>query len=240
MPSPHSSILGNILAAAACLLLAAGHARADGIEAEYIAAGIFETGLTAEMPADADCPAITLGFASRLNRSGRRRKSVHGSFHAGVDWALPEGTPIVAIADGLVVDRGDDPGGSRGNYVVIEHPAPGEGIRSSYVHLSGFNVEDNQEVNKGQVIGYVGGTGRNTTFVHLHLNVFGKEAVEVGKRRWRYRYDYLQFLSGDMTPIDPVKKRRRKVNAAYMDQAGKVHPPGARVIWPFICQRRTH
>ena len=42
-----------------------------------------------------------------------------------------------------------------------------------------------------------------------------------------------------MTPIDPVKKRNQKVKVAYMDQLGNVHPSGAKMIWPFVCERKA-
>lgn len=192
------------------------------------------------MPKDANCPEISLGFASRYNRSGRLRGKSHGAYHAGVDWALPKGTPIVAIADGRVIDKGDDPGNPRGNYITLEHDAIYLGISSNYVHLSGFNVDKHQNLKQGDVIGFVGQSGKGATFVHLHLNMYGEDRVYVGNRSWKYRYDYVQFLSGDMTPIDPVKKRQQKVKVAYMDQFGNVHPSGAKVIWPFICERTVN
>lgn len=223
---------------AVALMLAAGGSIGEGISEAQIAAGLFETGLMAEMPVDAECPPISLGFGTTLNRSGKKRTEAHGLVHAGVDWTLPEGTPIVAIADGIVVETGEELEGPRGNFVAIEHDSPGSRIYSSYVHLSGFNVARGQGVRRGQVIGFVGKTGRSATYVHLHLNVYGSESVMVGGRRWRYRYDYLQLLSGDMTPIDPVKKRQRKVPVAYIDQSGQIHPPGAKVIWPFACKTK--
>ncbi|HJO75231.1 MAG TPA: M23 family metallopeptidase [Rhodospirillales bacterium] len=245
MPSPRSFKFGNIFTVAVfCAALAAGPTLSRGaetdLEKEYIAAGIFETGLTLEMPKKAKCPEMTLGFASRLNRSGRMRSKRHGAYHAGVDWALPEGTPILAVADGQVIDRDEELHKSRGKFVVIEHGSPHDGLYSSYVHLSGFNVNSNQAVKKGQVIGFVGKTGKGATYIHLHLNIFGKETIRVGNRKWKYRYDYLQLLSGDMSPIDPARKRQQKVKVAYMDQDGKVHPTGAKVIWPFACERKIN
>ncbi|HLC26001.1 MAG TPA: M23 family metallopeptidase [bacterium] len=246
-PSPHLSKLGIIFAvASACVSLAASQTTVSqrsitGTEEEYIAAGIFETGLTAEMPEDANCPVIASGFADRYNRSGRLRSEyAQWLFHAGVDWGLPEGTPIVAIADGRVIARQiDEPGSELGNHVIIRHYPRRDDISASYVHLSGFNVDVNQEVKLGQVIGFVGKTGKGVTYSHLHLNIYGRQQTQLGNRKIRYRYDFLQLLSGDMTPIDPVKKRNQKVKVAYMDQFGKVHPPGAKVIWPFICERKV-
>lgn len=221
-----------LLAAPAALSAAAVPADPPELVAQSVAAGIYETGLVPDMPAGAKCPAMTLHFGSRLNRSGKARSANHGAYHAGVDWALPVGTPILAIADGEVFARRADLDKSTGNHVIIRHSRE---FSSTYTHLSAFNVEEGQSVSKGQVIGFLGQTGRNTTYAHLHLNIYGRERMQVGNRTWRYRYDYLQFLSGDMSPIDPVKKRKQKVKVAYMDRAGKIHPADAKVIWPFVC-----
>lgn len=227
---------GAAVVAAAFFLVATPGAFGQGTPGEQIAAGLFETGLSPQMPADADCPAMSLGFGTRFNLSGKKRTEAHGTVHAGVDWTLPEGTPVVAVADGRVIERGENPNDVRGNYVAIEHRGLGARIYTSYVHLSGFNVDRGQDTKRGQVIGYVGKSG-NATYVHLHLNVYGDRLVRVGGRKWRYRYDYLQLLSGDMTPIDPVNKREHKVPVAYVDQSGHIHPPGAKVIWPFACTK---
>lgn len=225
------------IAAAALSVVAPPNAVGQGTPEEQITAGLYETGLSPQMPADAHCPEMSLGFGTQLNRSGNKRTEAHGIVHAGVDWVLPEGSPVLAIADGRVIERGQDLEGARGNYVAIEHHGLGARIFSSYVHLSGFNVDQGQNVRRGQAIGYVGKTGRSATYVHLHLNVYGDRSMQVGGRKWRYRYDYLQLLSGDMTPIDPVKKRYQKVPVAYIDQHGQIHPSGAKVIWPFACTK---
>jgi len=219
-----------------------GQTNVTGTEAQYIAAGIFETGLIQEMPEDANCPGISSGFADRYNRSGRLRSEYSPwLFHAGTAWGLPEGTPILAIADGRVIAKHvDAPGSATGNLVILGHDLGRDDISSSYVHLSGFNVGVNQKVRIRQIIGFVGSTGAGVTYPHLHLNIYGRRQIQIGNRQLRYRYDFLQLLSGDMTPIDPVKKRNRKVKVAYRDQFGKVHPPGAKVIWPFICERKAN
>lgn len=209
---------------------------AQGTSDEQIAAGLYETGLLPELLEDAVCPEMSLGFGTKFNRSGKQRTAAHGTVHAGVDWALPEGTAVVAISDGRVLETGENVD-VRGYYVAIEHRGLGTRIYSSYVHLSKLNVDRHQDVRRGQVIGYVGKTG-NATYAHLHLNVYGDRSMPVGGRRWRYRYDYLQLLSGDMTPIDPVKKREQKVPVAYIDQSGQIHPPNAKVIWPFACTNK--
>ena len=91
------------------------------------------------------------------------------SSHTGTDIACAEGTPILAAADGIVtVANGlDSWGGSYGYYIQIDH---GGGLETLYAHCSSICVATGQQVQAGQVIGYVGHTGR-VTGNHLHLEV---------------------------------------------------------------------
>lgn len=91
------------------------------------------------------------------------------SSHTGTDIACTEGTPILAAADGTVtVANGlDSWGGSYGYYIQIDH---GGGLETLYAHCSSICVTTGQQVQAGQVIGYVGHTGR-VTGSHLHLEV---------------------------------------------------------------------
>ena len=91
------------------------------------------------------------------------------SFHDGVDIAAPEGTAILAAADGVVVtaNRTDSWGGSYGYYVKIRHD---ETYETLYAHCSEVLVKAGQEVEQGDVIALVGSTG-NSTGKHLHFEV---------------------------------------------------------------------
>ena len=91
------------------------------------------------------------------------------SSHTGTDIACAEGTPILAAADGVVtVANGlDSWGGSYGYYIQIDH---GGGLETLYAHCSSICVTTGQQVQAGEVIGYVGHTGR-VTGNHLHLEV---------------------------------------------------------------------
>ena len=91
------------------------------------------------------------------------------SSHTGTDIACAEGTPILAAADGVVtVANGlDSWGGSYGYYIQIDH---GGGLETLYAHCSSICVTTGQQVQAGQVIGYVGHTGR-ATGSHLHFEV---------------------------------------------------------------------
>ena len=91
------------------------------------------------------------------------------SSHTGTDIACAEGTPILAAADGTVTVANslDSWGGSYGYYIQIDH---GGGLETLYAHCSSICVATGQQVQAGQVIGYVGHTGR-VTGNHLHLEV---------------------------------------------------------------------
>ena len=91
------------------------------------------------------------------------------SYHSGTDIAVPEGTPILAAADGTVTIANalDSWGGSYGYYVKIDH---GGGLTTLYAHCSSICVTTGQQVKAGEVIAYVGQTGR-ATGPHLHFEV---------------------------------------------------------------------
>ena len=101
------------------------------------------------------------------------------SSHTGTDIACAEGTPILAAADGVItVANGlDSWGGSYGYYIQIDH---GGGLETLYAHCSSICVTTGQQVQSGQVIGYVGHTGRATgSHLHfeIHINKIRKDAM---------------------------------------------------------------
>ncbi len=100
------------------------------------------------------------GFGDRLDPF-----SGEGTFHSGVDIAATYGEPIHAAADGFVVWVG--PKSGSGRLVVIDH---GAGLTTWYAHLSAFRVNSGQSIHRGDVIGYVGSSGRSTG-PHLHYEV---------------------------------------------------------------------
>lgn len=110
----------------------------------------------------------------------RRLHPVHKVYkpHTGVDYAAPAGTPIVAVADGVVTFKGW--GGGGGNTLKIKHAG---GFMTGYLHLRGYakGIQQGTHVSQGQTIGYVGSTGTSTG---PHL-------------------DYRVWRNG--TPIDPLK-----------------------------------
>ncbi len=87
------------------------------------------------------------------------------AFHAGLDIATNLNNPVVVTADGVVIQVGFDK--YKGNFVSISH---GNGFSTEYWHLNKYAVKSGQKVNRGQVIGYVGKTGK-ALGPHLHYEV---------------------------------------------------------------------
>jgi murein DD-endopeptidase MepM/ murein hydrolase activator NlpD len=89
-----------------------------------------------------------------------------GEFHTGIDIGAPSGTPVRATADGDVKLAGLANG--YGREVILDH---GNGLETCYAHLSGFAVMQGQHVVRGEVIGYVGTSGRTVGGANLHYEV---------------------------------------------------------------------
>ena len=107
------------------------------------------------------------GFGYRSDPFTKARK-----FHAGMDFSSKIGTPIFATGDG-VVERADDTASGFGNHVVIRH---GFGYETLYAHMSKYNCRVGQKVKRGDIIGYVGSTGRSEG-PHLHYEVHKNDEV---------------------------------------------------------------
>jgi murein DD-endopeptidase MepM/ murein hydrolase activator NlpD len=110
--------------------------------------------------------AFTSGYGVRSDpfRGGR-------AMHAGIDLAGPNGTPIYATADGTVQRAGWNNGGY-GNLIELNH---GRGIETRYGHLSRILIGPGQQVKRGQLIAYMGSTGRSTgSHLHYEVRIDGK------------------------------------------------------------------
>ncbi|MBA4117982.1 MAG: peptidase M23 [Candidatus Puniceispirillum sp.] len=115
-----------------------------------------------------DGARLSSGFGSRRHPVLGYRKD-----HKGVDFAAPIGTPVMSAGDGVVEKVG--PFSSYGNYIRVRHNSE---ISTAYAHLSRFatGLRPGKAVRQGQIIGYIGMTGR-TTGPHLHYELirFGKQ-----------------------------------------------------------------
>ena len=111
---------------------------------------------------------------------GPRRSPIYGTaqFHEGLDIANAVGTPVLAPANGTVVEAGYSAGGY-GQFVKIQH---GYGLTTLYGHLSKVLVHEGQRLNRGDRIGLIGDTG-NSTGPHLHYEVW-VNGVPVNPRKY--------------------------------------------------------
>ncbi|WP_420330074.1 M23 family metallopeptidase [Ornithinimicrobium murale] len=127
------------------------------------------------------------------------------SFHAGTDWAAPDGTALFALADGRVLSASYTE--ARGGVMVLEHNVRGQAVTSTYVHMwsHGIHVTDGQEVRAGQHIGDVGSSGRSTgPHLHLEIRPGGQDAETVDAEQWLLDQDAEGITGGDTTiPPEP-------------------------------------
>ncbi len=129
---------------------------------------------------NSDLKRIASGFGSRIDPVYKTVK-----FHAGLDFAAPQGTPIYATANGVVKSAGNQ-GTGYGNHVVINH---GYGYETLYGHMFKIKVRAGQQVKRGEIIGWVGSTGKSTG-PHCHYEVH-KNGTPI---------DPVYFFYNDLTP----------------------------------------
>jgi murein DD-endopeptidase MepM/ murein hydrolase activator NlpD len=131
---------------------------------------------------------VTSSFGERLDPFNGE-----GTFHAGIDISASFGEPIHATADG-VVEFADKTSGY-GREVILDH---GHGIKTVYGHMSGFAITGGDEVRRGQVIGYVGMSGRSTG-PHVHYEV---RIQNVPVNPHKYLRLTMDQLAADAKPVD--------------------------------------
>ena len=109
-----------------------------------------------------DLKRIGSYFGTRMDPFYKVRK-----FHEGMDFSATVGTEVYATGNGTVTDAGRDVQGGYGNEIRIDH---GYNYETVYAHLSRIFVKPGQKILRGQIIGYVGNTGKSTS-PHLHYEV---------------------------------------------------------------------
>lgn len=144
-----------------------------------------------------DLNRIASGFGYRIDPIYKTVK-----MHAGLDFSAPQGTPIYATADGRIKIAGYSDGGY-GNHVVINH---GYGYETLYGHMVRIKARRGQSVKRGEVIGYVGSTGKSTGS-HLHYEV----------HKNGQRLDPVYFFYNDLSPqqFNEVLKRAKASNQSF-------------------------
>ena len=127
-----------------------------------------------------DLTRMASGFGYRTDPFDKSRK-----MHYGMDFTAPRNTPIYAASDGKVI-RVDSRSSGYGKHIRIDH---GFGYITLYAHLNKYNVKKYQKVKKGDIIGFVGSTGRSQA-PHLHYEV----------RKDKKRYNPINFYYGNLSP----------------------------------------
>ena len=127
-----------------------------------------------------DLNRLSSGFSYRIDPIYKTVK-----FHAGLDFSAPQGTPIYATANGIVRVAGNL-GNGYGNHVIINH---GYQYSTLYGHMYRIKVRVGQSIKRGEVIGYVGNTGKSTG-PHVHY-----EVMKGGRH-----LDPIYFFYNDLTP----------------------------------------
>lgn len=127
-----------------------------------------------------DLTRMASGYGYRRDPFTKARK-----FHWGMDFTAPRGTPVYASGDGEVV-RADNGAAGYGRHIRIDH---GYGYVSLYAHLYKYNVRKGQKVKRGDLIGFVGSTGRSEA-PHLHYEIFKDDQ----------RINPINFYYGNLSP----------------------------------------
>ena len=125
---------------------------------------------------------LSSGFGRRIDPYYKKPK-----FHYGVDFSAPQGTPIYATGNGTIKKTKKSRRGF-GNHIVIDH---GYGYESLYAHMQKYTVRKGQKVKRGDLIGYVGNSGKSTA-PHLHYEVH-KDGRKVNPA---------YYFHNDLTPED--------------------------------------
>ena len=135
-----------------------------------------------------DLKRMASGYVWRSDPFTKARK-----FHYGMDFSAPQGTPVYASGDGVVI-RADDASSGYGNHIRIDH---GYGYITLYGHLSAYNVRAGQHVKRGDLIGKVGSTGRSEA-PHLHY-----EVIKNGEH-----INPIHFYYGNLSPSEYAEMLR--------------------------------
>ena len=127
-----------------------------------------------------DLTRVASGFGYRIDPFTKKRR-----FHYGMDFTAKRGTPVYATGNGIV-KRADNRSSGYGRHIRIDH---GFGYVSLYAHLTKYNVRRGQRVKRGDIIGYVGNTGRSAG-PHLHYEIL-KDKKKINP---------LNFYYGNLSP----------------------------------------
>lgn len=220
--------------------------------------GLFFTGLKPIYPSSAKCPEVASSFGAqtRYDGSSRRGDANHG-YHNGIDISCPEGTPLLAFADGTMILKFSG-GQLVGNRIMFRHAPADTGldgwIYTYYQHLTELPaLEVGARVKIGQVVGRCGRTGTvgghygASGYPHLHFGAFVGDSDDYEDRRMMAfpaggrHLDPLAIFAAkglDNHRLASLPDSEKSFAVPYATADGKITPAGTRVVWPFACAAR--
>ena len=230
-------------------------------EVERLDNVIVASGLTVAFSAGFECEAIASPFGSPSRYDGSSRRSDRNSgLHGGIDLSLKAGTPLLSVAAGEIIAKGEG-GQLEGIFIWLRH-APEDTslpfwVFTKYQHLSVLpDLKVGDRVRAGQVIGYSGNTGTVSKhygaagYPHLHLNtLYGPTGEYSMKGMYASRVqadgaildDPLILYLGPISELSEVRRlsaERRKIIVPVVDEEGSVHPHASKAVWPVRCTKK--
>lgn len=216
---------------------------------------MIETGIRVFFAENVNCPGVASPFGAQTRHDGSSRVGeANNGFHAGLDISSPEGTPLLAIADGVVTEKREG-GLLAGIQIYFQHSPADTGfpvwLYSKYQHLREPSpLAVGERVRVGQVIGYSGRTGtvgghygaRGYPHLYLSLYVGADEAFVVGPGgalpvQGRFLDPLAIYTTGplDNHQLKDLPGPRKLVVAPYKLADGRTVPSDTRVVWPYLC-----
>ena len=201
------------------------------------------------------CDDIDSPFASPTRYDGSSRPSNRNEGkHGGTDWTISVGEPLLAIASGKVIHKGEG-GMMEGKYLWLLHSPEQTGmpywVYSKYQHLDSIpDIKIGTDVKVGEVVaiggktGTVGGHYKHTGYPHLHLNIkktrnieyeINNSKIKIGKHintDFLYLFEQTQYMPKAFIK-NPAKKN--EVLISYVKN-GKIVPEDAKIVWPIECK----
>ncbi|MSQ52648.1 MAG: M23 family metallopeptidase [Betaproteobacteria bacterium] len=249
-----AAVLVVLVPIAAPSTQAAGGRAGGGPRIDY---EVIATGLAPVFPERYSCDPIASGWGSAERFDGSARLQGRNSgMHGGLDISLREGTPLLAVAAGKVIAKGEG-GMLEGIYLWMQHAPEDTGLPyraiTKYQHLSElpkFDVGD--RVTAGQVVAHSGLTGTRgqafgpAGYAHLHLSLFVAPAAEaapvqgsspVPPRDGKLSDPMLLYLpsGAEYEKAAEFSDAAKRLAVAVVRRDGRVEPSGSKVIWPVSC-----
>lgn len=221
--------------------------------------GLIDTGLEPRFPDGFSCPSIASPFGSRFRYDGSHRiMDSNNGYHGGMDITLEVGTPLLAAADGVVINIGMG-GRLVGNVIWMQHSPEDTGFEdwtyTKFQHLDETpELQVGDRFSAGDVIAISGLTGTTggrafgeLGYPHLHMNVYASPNNKFKSRRYkvkiedRYYIDPVAFYMNNILESKTLRnlsENKKIVDIGIKLESGEVVPAGAKKIWPVYCKRK--